>query len=313
MSLNNHASGSEDELPPPLPPKKRNITAYMQMMGSYCGPNDVAFNLYRRSVHSYHSVNNISNNQNSIICPSSTWRQQLESSLQHQCSLHQSFTSISTSSTSTLCGSKDSIQSYNSSQSESPSASFNTTTSVVNTAQLNHLNTSSFSSEPSQYNRNFITHSSTCSAGNSTPSNTNAAKINCKVLINTTLNSVNNQNELQQSSLLPPSLPPKRRPIPVLPPIIRKSITPQTQVQPELSIATINNINLDITSPISEIDSSNNSDNTEQQQQSQEPPEKIRPSSPVGQAPSSERYIYKIIIYKLSLLTIHYLFLVCAL
>lgn len=40
--------------PPPLPPKKRNIMAYMQMVGSYHGPEDSEF--YRHSVHTYQLV-----------------------------------------------------------------------------------------------------------------------------------------------------------------------------------------------------------------------------------------------------------------
>lgn len=51
--------------PPPLPPKKKNIMAYMQMMGSYYGPNDAELNLYRHSVHTFHFIN--SPNKSSIL------------------------------------------------------------------------------------------------------------------------------------------------------------------------------------------------------------------------------------------------------
>ena len=40
--------------PPPLPPKKKNIMAYMQMVGSYAGPDDAEF--YRHSVHTYQLI-----------------------------------------------------------------------------------------------------------------------------------------------------------------------------------------------------------------------------------------------------------------
>lgn len=282
MSQNHNPSSQEDEKPPPLPPKKRNIAAYMQMVGSYHGPNDVAFNLYRRSVHSYHSMN-ASNNQNITFCPTLQYQKSIESSFMQQCSLHQSYTSPSTSSScSTLCGSKDSIQSYNSSNQSESLQPFSTT--CASSAQVNqHLNLSSFSPEPLQHNRNFVTHSLTCSTGNCTQNMVNAAQNsinNNNSGINTHTSNDNNRED-SHLTIVPPSLPPKRRPVPILPPIIRKSITPPTLAEPELGITAVNNANLDSPTRINEIESINNT-------------QQIRPSSPVGQAPSSERFVLEL-------------------
>ena len=45
-------SGSHQ--PPPLPPKKKNVMAYMHLLESYHGPSDATLNMYRHSVHAYH-------------------------------------------------------------------------------------------------------------------------------------------------------------------------------------------------------------------------------------------------------------------
>ena len=43
--------------PPPLPPKRKNITAYMQMLGSYGRPSEATLHAsYRHSVHTYHEL-----------------------------------------------------------------------------------------------------------------------------------------------------------------------------------------------------------------------------------------------------------------
>ena len=43
--------------PPPLPPKKKNVMAYMTVVGTYRGPSDAAFKMYRHSVHAHHGCN----------------------------------------------------------------------------------------------------------------------------------------------------------------------------------------------------------------------------------------------------------------
>jgi hypothetical protein len=43
--------------PPPLPPKKKNVMAYMTVVGSYRGPSDAALSMYRHSVHAHHGCN----------------------------------------------------------------------------------------------------------------------------------------------------------------------------------------------------------------------------------------------------------------
>ena len=40
---------------PPLPPKKKSVMEYMQMVGTYRGPNDTALNMYRHSMQAHHS------------------------------------------------------------------------------------------------------------------------------------------------------------------------------------------------------------------------------------------------------------------
>ncbi|RWS27410.1 rap guanine nucleotide exchange factor 1-like protein [Leptotrombidium deliense] len=68
--LRNHVNGTtadDENKPPPLPPKKRNVMTYIHVVGSYCGPNDAAMNLYRHSVHTYHIVNHQNRNQTQTL------------------------------------------------------------------------------------------------------------------------------------------------------------------------------------------------------------------------------------------------------
>ncbi|RWS12285.1 rap guanine nucleotide exchange factor 1-like protein [Dinothrombium tinctorium] len=91
--LRNHANnGDRDKVddenkPPPLPPKKRSIMTYIHVVGTYCGPNDAALNLYRHSVHTYHLVNHQNQPQ--------AW-QQVELSFSRQKALTKSFISTTT-------------------------------------------------------------------------------------------------------------------------------------------------------------------------------------------------------------------------
>jgi hypothetical protein len=91
-------SNDLNNIPPPLPPKKRNMMAYMQMVGSYNGPVDSEF--YRHSVHNYQTVQN----QNQ-------WQQTVELSFVQQRSITTSFVSAS---------SDDSVFSYESEASLTP-------------------------------------------------------------------------------------------------------------------------------------------------------------------------------------------------
>ncbi len=91
-------SNDLNNIPPPLPPKKRNIMAYMQMVGSYNGPVDAEF--YRHSVHNYQMVKD----QNQ-------WQQTVELSFVQQRSITTSFVSAS---------SDDSVFSYESEASLTP-------------------------------------------------------------------------------------------------------------------------------------------------------------------------------------------------
>lgn len=84
--------------PPPLPPKKRHVMQYVQMMGSYRGPNEPVFNMYRRSVHAHHGETASSRH------PRLSTLRQVEVSFFQQRSLDSSleFTPVSASSESTF-------------------------------------------------------------------------------------------------------------------------------------------------------------------------------------------------------------------
>ncbi len=94
-NFNTIDSNDLSNIPPPLPPKKRNIAAYMQMVGSYNGPVDAEF--YRNSVNNYQNQNQ--------------WQQTVELSFVQQRSITTSFVSAS---------SDDSVFSYESEASLTP-------------------------------------------------------------------------------------------------------------------------------------------------------------------------------------------------
>lgn len=56
ITNNDVVDGDELDSPPPLPPKKKNIMAYMQAAGNYSGMPVDAGDFYRHSVHTYHLV-----------------------------------------------------------------------------------------------------------------------------------------------------------------------------------------------------------------------------------------------------------------